>query len=301
MGHVRLASAARRALAEAAQVAEEPLEVPAELPLRDACFRDRPPEAARSLRTRTDRSTWELPAAVAQWADPGVEEPVSRVEDLAVDRAHLEEDLAVQDHLAADPSAARLAAVDAGCRRDPGSSLRRKDSILQATRRALDCWGSKDPPEAPAVAAAGAVVRKDSAEADILVVAEEPLAVAAALPIRGAAHTHLVPEVAHRDFAAAPGAVRIVLAGAEVVAAGADPIRVGMQQAAAVPETCRDAARPKRAAEHHTKRRTCSWAYSKCRNAGTRSSSPTSERRKIPGVVARFRSAASIPVPSRTE
>jgi hypothetical protein len=260
-----------------------------ELPPPGVCFRAHPPEAEPSLRTRTDRSTWEeRPTAVARRADLAVEERVNREADLAADRAHREADLAAE-HQAVIPSEAGLAETDVGCPRDPGSSSHRMDSVLRAIPRARDCWGSKDLPEAPAAADAAAAEvaaaedRMDSAaEARILVV-EEALGVAAALPIPEAARTRLVPEVDHRDFAAVPEAGRIVPVVEEVVAAGADPTRVGTQQVAAAPETCRDAARPKRAAGRHTKRRTCSWAYSKCRSAGTRSSSPTSERAKNTG------------------
>jgi hypothetical protein len=275
--HARPASAGRMALV-GALVAAEPPEVPAELPLRGACFRDHPPEAEPSLRTRTDRSTWERPRAVGRPVDLAAEERANPAADLGADRAHREADLAAEH-----PSEARLGATDAGCRRDPGSSWRRRDSDLRGIRRARDCWGSKDLPEAPAEAeAAAAGAHRDSAAAvaHILVVEVRP-GVAAGLPIPEAAHNRPVLEVdlegARRDFGAVLGAGRIVPVEG-VVAAGVDPIRVGTQQVAAVPETCRDAARPKRAAGLHTKRRICSWAYSKCRSAGTRSSSPTSER-----------------------
>jgi hypothetical protein len=222
-------------------------------------------------------------------ADLGEAAPVVPAADLVVDRVHLVEGPVVAAEVAATPAVAahrdhRHQAADAECPRGRGSSWRRMDSDLRVSRRVRDCLGSKDLPAEPA-GEVGVVARTDSAEADTPAVVEAPEA-AEVRPNLEAARSRLVRVVVRRDSAAAavvPAAARTLPAVAEVAAVEADPNPAGKQQEAAVRETFRGAERPKRAAERHTKRRTCSWAYSKCRSAGTRSSSPTSERAKNTG------------------
>jgi hypothetical protein len=241
-----------------------------ELRLRAACFRDPPRGVVPLRRTRMGRSTSERHPA-RRLAVLAVDQRVDREVDLAEVRGeHLAEDqeapLVVDRAACVGLAFPDQVEVDAECRRGRGSSWRRTDSDLLAIPRepVRQVPTRVVHPEAPRV-----VARTDSA-----VVGN---------PAAEVAHLEELPTRAGARMGPARAEVRRVPGRAEVhnhpvaAAAAAAAAAVEVDPNPAVPRpaadrgTSRDAERPRRAGERHTKRRTYSWACSKCRNAGTRS------------------------------